>query len=549
MPKSRDVSPASQDGAGRSDKPEEEAPAAPSLLQVPEAAIQTVTVARPPTPITPSQLTLPEETLPSTQTIRARSPARLSSELQMPARVQEDHLDTIRAIVADLQTVAATDPLEMIEEEVTLTRDTLLHLHVSFQQEHAMLSRQWPVSQLGHEYFSKKMASTAEQLVLKGKKLLAQLERRLKLNTPTSQTDAQNTQSTTTVPSQMRSRLPEIPLPKFEGDYSRWMEFKTGFTSVIGNRSELSDIDRLHYLKGAVTGAASQLISHLPATCEAFSQAWQLLDARYSNTRLNVQSHMDRLYNLRPMKMRKAASLTKMVNIIEETQQALKSFDLADEHNCYLLTALVRLLDTDTREHWEQSLSAQRTFPPLSQLTDFLLARAGILEQVERMAEQKSSQTTTTTSGRPASRDIRLVQQRTTAHAASASQPTPTTSGASAGVAPTPRPRMSALYPCALCAKDHFLSACPAFRDKNVEERISVVKAQQLCVNCLGHHNLRSCRTSQRCKLCGELHHTILHGGNLIRVLVPGPQTSQSSTSTQPTTKATQATSAQSSTH
>ncbi|XP_034194981.2 uncharacterized protein LOC117611157 [Osmia lignaria lignaria] len=43
------------------------------------------------------------------------------------------------------------------------------------------------------------------------------------------------------------------------------------------------------------------------------------------------------------------------------------------------------------------------------------------------MAEQKAAQTTQTSSGRPASRDIRLMQQKTAVHAAAATQPTPST--------------------------------------------------------------------------------------------------------------------------
>nr|XP_034194844.1 uncharacterized protein LOC117611069 [Osmia lignaria] len=100
---------------------------------------------------------------------------------------------------------------------------------------------------------------------------------------------------------------------------------------------------------------------------------------------------MHRLHNLKPMKTRRAASLTKMVSIVQETQQALKSFKLADDHNCYLLNGLVRLLDTDTREHWEQSLASQKEYPTLPQMTTFLLERAESLVNQLRLRRQGSS--------------------------------------------------------------------------------------------------------------------------------------------------------------
>ncbi|XP_076546285.1 uncharacterized protein LOC143305675 [Osmia lignaria lignaria] len=334
--------------------------------------------------------------------------------------------------------------------------------------------------------------------------------------TPAATTDAP-TQS-----SAPRSRLPEIALPTFEGDYSKWAEFKAHFVSVICERADLTAPDKFLYLKGAVTGSAANLISHLPTTDGALDQAWQLLDDRYDNKRLNVQSHMDRLANLKPMKLRKAASLLKMVNIIQETQQALRSFGLEDKHNCFLLTMLVRLLDADTRARWESSLATQTDYPSLEELTTFLLARARTLEQLEQISAARATQTTTVpakttpptqpTHQRPAS-------HRAAVHAGTA-RPAAPVHAAPAGHA---RSTQSALYPCAFCQKDHFVSAYPVFRALTPHDRANVVKAHALCVNCLGHHNLRSCRTTQRCKICEEAHHTMLHGADISRVLVPGP--------------------------
>nr|XP_034174839.1 uncharacterized protein LOC117601764 [Osmia lignaria] len=472
MPKSRDTSPASQPAEVSAGSLAEEAHAAPHLLQMPEDPMRPSALVR---SASGASVTTPEDASQPAQGTRIRSPSRLTSELQVRARVQEERLETILGFVEDLHASAAKEPLEMIMEEVTETRNTLMELHINFQRAHQDLSRLWPVSQLEHGYFKQKSASAEERAALSARKLLAQLERRLTLAAQTSQP---TTTTQTLQPAPRRSRLPEIPLPTFEGEYEKWQDFKSAFTSVIKDRAELTDVDRLHYLKGAVGGAAANLIQHLPPTEDAFARAWELLDERYENKRLNVQSQLDRIYNLKPMKQRRAASLIKMTNIIGETQQSLRSFQLHDPHNCFLLGFLVRLLDTDTRERWESSLASQVEYPTMEEFLRFLLARARTLEQLERMAEQKASQPAQPTSGRPASRDIRLVQQKTAVHAAAVTQPTPSTTGTTT----TSRPRTAALYPCALCSRDHFLSACPVFRDKNVEDRISVVKAQAVAV-------------------------------------------------------------------
>ncbi|XP_029054138.1 uncharacterized protein LOC114881493 [Osmia bicornis bicornis] len=277
------------------------------------------------------------------------------------------------SIVEDLQASTAKEPLEILPSEVEITKTTLMKMHLIFHQEHQALSRLWPVSQLDHGYYKSKVASQEEKVVLTVRKLITQLEHRL--SPPPTAQPATHTQP----PKPRRSRLPEIALPKFEGEYSRWHQFKATFASVITAHDDLTDLDRFHYLKGAVSGNAPHLIEHLPTTEEAFAEAWKLLDERYENKRLNIQTHMDRIYNLKPMKVRKAASLTKMANIMGETLEALKSFGLYDEHNCFLITALVRLLDPDTRDFWESMLSTQTEFPTMEQLSKFLVARARML--------------------------------------------------------------------------------------------------------------------------------------------------------------------------
>ncbi|XP_018378598.1 PREDICTED: uncharacterized protein LOC108771169 [Trachymyrmex cornetzi] len=54
-----------------------------------------------------------------------------------------------------------------------------------------------------------------------------------------------------------RIKLPEAPLPTFDGKYELWMSFKNAFQNMIGSRTDLSDIDKLHYLKSALSGEAA----------------------------------------------------------------------------------------------------------------------------------------------------------------------------------------------------------------------------------------------------------------------------------------------------
>ncbi|XP_026481973.1 uncharacterized protein LOC113389132 [Ctenocephalides felis] len=51
---------------------------------------------------------------------------------------------------------------------------------------------------------------------------------------------------------QVNIKLPDINLPKFSGNYSEWNSFIDIYNSLIHNNEQLSDVQRLHYLKGTL---------------------------------------------------------------------------------------------------------------------------------------------------------------------------------------------------------------------------------------------------------------------------------------------------------
>ena len=56
--------------------------------------------------------------------------------------------------------------------------------------------------------------------------------------------------------------------------------------------------------------------------------------------------------------------------------------------------------------------------------------------------------------------------------------------------------------------KSHSAVNCTKF--ENHEARLDFVKRECLCFNCLGHHNLASCKSHKSCKKCKKRHHTSL---------------------------------------
>ena len=86
---------------------------------------------------------------------------------------------------------------------------------------------------------------------------LKQSARTIPHNDFADENEAQDTiieRSSTATVTKRRIKLPEASLPKFSGKYEDWLSYKDGFESMILNQNDLNKIEKLQYLKSAITG-------------------------------------------------------------------------------------------------------------------------------------------------------------------------------------------------------------------------------------------------------------------------------------------------------
>ena len=69
---------------------------------------------------------------------------------------------------------------------------------------------------------------------------------------------------------------------------------------------------------------------------------------------------------------------------------------------------------------------------------------------------------------------------------------------------------------CLLCKTDrHPLYACSRFKLLSHDQKISTVKSNGVCMNCLKPgHFLKQCKSLHHCRTCQKPHHTLLHIDN-----------------------------------
>uniref|UniRef100_T1IBX9 Uncharacterized protein n=1 Tax=Rhodnius prolixus TaxID=13249 RepID=T1IBX9_RHOPR len=75
----------------------------------------------------------------------------------------------------------------------------------------------------------------------------------------------------------LAARLPQIPLPHFDGDFRRWVAFRDTFTALVVNQPDLTDVERLLYLRDALQGDAIATIQNIPVREGQFQAAWDTL--------------------------------------------------------------------------------------------------------------------------------------------------------------------------------------------------------------------------------------------------------------------------------
>lgn len=91
---------------------------------------------------------------------------------------------------------------------------------------------------------------------------------------------------------QRRLKLPEASLPKFDGRYENWLSFKNTFIAMINAQTDLSDVEKLQYLKSSLTGDAANKLKILSIEGSNYAKAWELLKRAYEVKRILISRHL-----------------------------------------------------------------------------------------------------------------------------------------------------------------------------------------------------------------------------------------------------------------
>lgn len=294
--------------------------------------------------------------------------------------------------------------------------------------------------------------------------------------------------------------LPRINLPKFSGLYTEWISFRDLFLSLVVNNENLSNVQRLHYLKASLTGEAAIVIKNISVTDANYATAWSELQTRYENLRVIVTSHLHAIFDLTPMKSECASELKRVSDVINDSVHALHNLGRNPDDD-FVVAITVRKLDQRSLREWAISQGDIRDPPRYEDLRKFLLSKLRALEAISETRDSSLCKTNKTGT--------------TKALVSSVSQ-----------------------YKCPSCREAHAL--CTNFKTLSSGKRKLLVEQQRCCHNCLHKgHFLRNCPSTKRCNRCQAKHHSLLHDEGETATNAESIEKQDSSLSTTSKTKST----------
>ncbi|XP_022163934.1 uncharacterized protein LOC111029283 [Myzus persicae] len=304
----------------------------------------------------------------------------------------------------------------------------------------------------------------------------------------------QVTQTPADNPGKSYSRLPEIPLPTYDGDLRDWITFRDSFTTLLNKWPNLSDIDKMYYLVGSLKGDAAEAVRGIPLSGDNYRLVWSTLTDRFNRPRLVATSLVDNLLNATNMSQESYQDLNQFICTFNRNIALLDALKIHDLGSFMLFSIAFRCLPIVTRRLFEASSSTD--YPTANQLIDFLRSRVAVLEVAGDSHKSTPSAAASSKFGKPTG------QSRTGGER----------SGKPQGYRPTSLVTAKSGSVCPCCSESHNLAACTKFKSWPVDERSRWTREHKLCYVCFSaDHWAPRCRSKINSSECSRRHHYLLH--------------------------------------
>ena len=191
-----------------------------------------------------------------------------------------------------------------------------------------------------------------------------------------------NQETGNSLSSAKKVKLPQISLPTFNGNLENWLSFKDSFNSLIHERTDLSDTDKLTYSKLSLKDEALNKIKNLPTVNDNYLRAWEVLSKAYDSSRLIRSRHISLILNLPKQTGETHRGLESLADQCQQHVQTLATLGVEFNQEV-LVTILEEKLHKSTLNRWEEKLD-RNNFPSFDEMIEFLYENAARLSKQEK---------------------------------------------------------------------------------------------------------------------------------------------------------------------
>lgn len=287
-------------------------------------------------------------------------------------------------------------------------------------------------------------------------------------------------------------RLPELPLPRFEGSLTDWPLFRDRFLALVDSRSVIPNIEKFYYLLNCLGAEASEVVKGITVSNETYSVAWSALVERYDQPRRLASSILDKMLSATALAQESVATLNRFLSTFDEGISVLESLQIPDLGDFLLFSVAFRTLPVCSRRLFETTNTDE--YPKSRDLFKFIKGRIQVLELAGGNVHPSST-------GRPFSANLPKVKKEWV---------TKDQKATSLMIANTPETPARRGKPCPGCNGSHNLKECAVFINSDLDGRFDIVSSRRLCMSCFSdQHWSNKCK--DRCSKCQRRHHILLH--------------------------------------
>lgn len=163
-------------------------------------------------------------------------------------------------------------------------------------------------------------------------------------------------------PASFHLRLPKIDLPKFCGDYSRWLGFRDTFKSMVHDVPDIPLVAKLQFLLQSLEGEARKPFETVDIESANYEPTWEALLKRYDDTRFLKKQLFRTLYELNPVRKESPQEIHNLVDDFQHHVKALAKLGEAVEFwDTPLVCMISYKIDPQTLRAWEEHASKLKT--------------------------------------------------------------------------------------------------------------------------------------------------------------------------------------------